>query len=268
MPNTHRVEPGQRVSLADITTRGRELHPDRAAAEAEFRALRKEISDLQEQLYAEGRQKLLVVFQAIDAGGKDGVIRRIFSGVNPQGVRVASFKVPTKQELAQDFLWRVHKVTPAAGMIGVFNRSHYEDVLVVRVHDLVPESVWRPRYEHINNFEKLLTDSGMTILKFYLHISKKEQRKRFQDRLDDPRKQWKFDLGDLEKRRYWDDYQVAFEEMLCRCTTEYAPWYVIPGDQRWYRNLAVSRVIAHTLREMDPQFPPPEVDPAKVGPIQ
>jgi PPK2 family polyphosphate:nucleotide phosphotransferase len=255
MPDTHRLTSGKPIRLADMSTRGRDFHDDRAAAEEEFFALREEFIGWQERLYAEDKQKLLIVYQAIDAGGKDGVIRHTLQGVNPQGVRVTSFKVPSKLELAHDFLWRIHQAVPATGMIGVFNRSHYEDVLAVRVHDIVPESVWRPRFEHINNFEKMLHDSGTTILKFFLYISHEEQKERFQSRLDDPTKHWKFDVGDLEKRDYWDDYMVAFEEMLNRCATEYAPWYLIPGDQKWYRNLAVMRVIVDTLRDMNPQYP-------------
>jgi PPK2 family polyphosphate:nucleotide phosphotransferase len=255
MPEIHRLEPGRPVRLAGTSTRGRDFHTDRTAAEAEFAALRDDLIALQERLYAEDKRQLLLVFQAIDGGGKDGVIRNILSGVNPQGVRVTSFKVPTRPELARDFLWRIHQAVPGTGMIGVFNRSHYEDVLVVRVHNLVPEAVWRPRYDHINNFEKLLVDSGTTILKFYLHISKEEQRRRFQARLDDPRKHWKFSLEDVAKRQEWDDYVLAFEEMLNRCTTTWAPWHIIPGDQKWYRNLAVMRAIVDALQKMDPQFP-------------
>ena len=255
MSDTHRLTVGKPVKLAEITTRGKDLHDDRKAAEREFYKLRDELIELQVQLYAEGRQKLLVVLQAMDAGGKDGTIRHTFKGVNPQGVRVTSFKKPSDEELAHDFLWRIHKAVPAKGMIGVFNRSHYEDVLVVRVHNFVPESVWRPRYETINQFEKSLTDSGTTILKFFLHISKEEQKERFQDRLDEPDKHWKFDHGDLEKRKYWNDYQDAFEDMVNNCTTKHAPWYVIPGDQKWYRNLAIMRVMVDILKQMDPQYP-------------
>ncbi|MCA9940695.1 MAG: polyphosphate kinase 2 family protein, partial [Anaerolineales bacterium] len=195
---------------------------------------------------------------------KDGTIRRVFQGVNPQGVQVTSFKVPTAAELAHDFLWRVHQRVPGSGMIGVFNRSHYEDVLVVRVHNIVPESDWRPRYEQINQFERLLVDTGTTVLKFYLHISKEEQRQRFQERLDDPQKQWKFSLEDVEKRRFWEDYMAAYGEMLTRCTTVAAPWHVIPADQKWYRNLAIARVIVGTLRGMNPRFPAPADDLAGV----
>lgn len=256
----HQMPAGQPVDLRQLSTKAKPYHQDRAAAEAEFKALRDELADWQVRLYAEGKQKLLVVLQALDAGGKDGTIRRVFQGVNPQGVQVTSFKVPTAAELAHDFLWRIHQRAPGSGMMGVFNRSHYEDVLVVRVHHVVPESVWRPRYEQINQFEKLLADTGTTILKFYLHISKEEQGKRFQERLDDPRKHWKFSLDDLQKRTFWDDYMAAYSEMLSRCTTPYAPWYVIPSDQKWYRNLAIARVLVGALRQMNPQFPAPEED--------
>ncbi len=265
MPNTHRLEPGNQINLADLPTNGKDFYSaSKETAVTEFKALRDEFIELQRRLYAEGKQKLLIVFQAMDAGGKDGTIRNVLRGVNPQGVRVQSFKVPSKIELAHDFLWRIHHVVPAAGMIGVFNRSHYEDVLVVRVHDIVPEAVWRPRYAHINQFEKLLHDSGTTILKFYLHISLKEQAERFQSRLDEPDKHWKFSLEDLEKRKFWPDYMAAYEEMLNQCTTPWAPWYIIPANQKWYRNLAVTRVIVNTLQEMNPQYPTTEEDLSNV----
>jgi PPK2 family polyphosphate:nucleotide phosphotransferase len=260
MSNTHKLEPGQKVNLADIPADGKEFHDNRKEAEKEFKDLRKEFRELQARLYAEDKRQLLIVFQAMDAGGKDGTIRAITQGVNPQGVRVASFKAPSKTELAHDFLWRIHPHTPARGMISIFNRSHYEDVLVVRVDKLVPESVWRPRYDHINNFEKLLADSMTTILKFYLHIDREEQRERFQERVDIKEKNWKFSFEDLEKRKQWDDYMAAYEEMIEKTTTEYAPWYVIPANQNWYRNLAIERVIVGTLNEIDPQYPSPVGD--------
>lgn len=252
----HRLPIGRSVKLSGIPTKGASFHGDRKVAEKEFRKLRRELRDLQYRLYAEGKQKLLIVLQALDTGGKDSTIRRVFQGVNPQGVRVHSFKAPTAEELAHDYLWRVHKVVPAAGMIGIFNRSHYEDVLVVRVDNIVPESIWRPRYEHINNFEKMLSDTGTKILKFYLHISAEEQRERLQERLDDPSKNWKFDVGDLAKRKQWSAYRTAYEEALSETNTPYAPWYVIPADQKWYRNLAISSIITHTLYQMNPQLPP------------
>ena len=258
MSDIHRLTPGQHILLAETSTHGKDFHDDRDKAEKEFEKLRDELIDLQVRLYAEGQQKLLVVLQAMDAGGKDGTIRHTFKGVNPQGVRVTSFKKPSGIELAHDFLWRIHQAVPGKGMIGVFNRSHYEDVLVVRVHNFVPESVWRPRYETINQFEKLLTDSGTRVLKFFLHISKAEQKERFQDRLNEADKHWKFDREDLEKREFWDDYQLAFQDMLNYCTTEHAAWHVIPSDEKWYRNLAIMRVMVDTLKAMDPQYPEAE----------
>lgn len=258
MAITHQLAPNEPVHIEQFPTDGKQFFSNREACEAEFRALRKELIDLQPRLYAEDRQKLLIVFQAMDAGGKDGTIRKVFRGVNPQGVRVSSFKVPSKEELAHDFLWRIHKKVPATGMIRIFNRSHYEDVLVVRVHDIVPESIWRPRFEMINQFEKLLFETGTHILKFFLHISKDEQKERFQDRLDVPEKNWKFSVEDLEKRKYWGDYMAAYQEMLQNCTTTYAPWYVIPANQKWYRNWAIAKVIVNKLKEMNPQYPAPE----------
>jgi PPK2 family polyphosphate:nucleotide phosphotransferase len=260
MSTNHALLPEGIITLSELPTAADKFHHDRKSAEDEFRNLRDELIEYQRRLYADGSKRLLVVLQAMDAGGKDGTIRRVFKGVNPQGVQVTSFKVPTRHELAHDFLWRIHKAVPAKGMIGVFNRSHYEDVLVVRVHDIVPEEVWRPRYAHINAFEKHLVDSGTTILKFYLHISKDEQKERFQDRLDEPDKNWKFSLDDLEKRKLWNDYSAAFEEMLEKTTTSWAPWYVIPADQKWYRNLAIMRVLVDRLKALDPQYPEPEQD--------
>jgi len=255
MPETHRLQPEQPIQISDVSTDGKDFHDNRDNAEEEFHELREELIALQPALYAEGKQKLLVVLQAMDAGGKDGTIRHAFKGVNPQGVRVTSFKRPSSEELDHDFLWRIHKAVPGKGMIGVFNRSHYEDVLVVRIDNIVSESVWRPRYDVINQFEKHLTESGTTIVKIFLHISKKEQKERFQDRLDESDKHWKFDHGDLEKRKQWDDYQAAFQDMLNHCTTDHAPWYLIPADQKWYRNLAIMRILVDTLKTMTPQYP-------------
>ncbi len=259
---THQLKPEEAIRLAEITTQGKEFRTDRATAEQDFKALRHELIELQRRFYANGSRQLLVVFQAMDAGGKDGTIRKVLAGVNPQGVRVTSFKKPTANELAHDFLWRIHRAVPAKGMIGVFNRSHYEDVLVARVDDLVPQDVWQPRYEQINQFEKMLFDCGTIVLKFYLHISKDEQKKRFQARLDDPNKHWKFSTDDLRKRKQWDEYQHAYEDMLNHCTTPWAPWHVIPADQKWYRNVAIARVIAQTLRDLGLQYPSPAHIPA------
>lgn len=255
MPNEHELRPGKPARLDAMTTKAKSYHDDRDSAEREFEELRDELAELQRRVYAEGKHKLLIVLQAMDAGGKDGTIRHVFRGVNPQGVRVNSYKSPSERELAHDFLWRIHQAVPAVGMIGIFNRSHYEDVLVVRVEDLVPKKVWEARFEQINQFERMLTETGTTILKFYLHISKAEQAERFQARLDDPKKNWKFSLADLEKRKKWDDYIAVYEDALNRCTTDWAPWHVIPADQKWYRNLAIARVIVHTIRRLKPKFP-------------
>ncbi|MCI0712571.1 MAG: polyphosphate kinase 2 family protein [Chloroflexi bacterium] len=237
---------------------------ERDAAEAAVDQLRDELSVLQEKLYASNEKSLLLVFQAMDAGGKDGTIKKVLSGINPQGVHVTSFKAPTSEELAHDFLWRIHAHTPAKGYISVFNRNHYEDVLVVRVDKLAPELVWRERYDHINNFEKFLYDSGTRILKFYLHIDKDEQKERFQKRLDDPEKHWKFDIADMRKREQWDEYMKAYEDMLSKCNTEYAPWHIVPANRKWYRNLVVMQAIVETMRDMDLHYPEPQTGLDKV----
>lgn len=216
------------------------------------------IEDLQLKLYAERKQSLLVVLQAIDTGGKDGTIRNVFSGVNPQGVRVWSFGVPSADEASHDVFWRYHAHTPARGMINVFNRSQYEEVLVVRVKNLVPKKQWQARYEEINEFEHLLTSGGTRVVKLYLHISRDEQRERLQSRLDDPAKHWKFNASDLEDRPLWDDYQAAFEDAINNCATKTAPWYVIPANRKWYRNYVIAKTIADTLEDMDPQWPEAE----------
>lgn len=254
-----RVDPGTKVDLGKIDTRSTDGSPgDKGSTEAVMRDVLHRLQGLQERLYADGGQSLLVVLQAIDAGGKDGTIKHVFRGLNPAGCKVVSFKVPSEEERSHDFLWRVHTKAPARGEVVVFNRSHYEDVLVVRVHDLVPEDVWRPRYDFINDFEANLAASGTRIVKLYLHISKEEQAERLQARLDDPSKQWKFRKGDLDDRALWDDYIAAFEEAITRTSTDCAPWYVVPADRKWYRNWAVSRILVETLEDMDPQYPPVE----------
>lgn len=229
-----------------------------------LKELNKELEHLQELLYAEGKHKVLIVLQALDTGGKDGTIRHVFEGVNPQGVKVAGFKVPTEKELAHDYLWRVHKHTPGSGEIVIFNRSHYEDVLVVRVHNLVPKEVWSRRYEHIRAFEKLLADEGTTILKFYLHIDREEQKERLQDRVDEPDKNWKFSRGDLKERALWDLYQLAYQDALMKTSTEYAPWYIIPANRKWYRNLLISTIIINTLKNLKMAYPAVEEDLSEV----
>jgi PPK2 family polyphosphate:nucleotide phosphotransferase len=192
----------------------------------------------------------------MDASGKDGTVRHVFSGVNPQGVRVHSFKEPTAREAAEDFLWRVHEAAPPKGYIGIFNRSHYEDVLVVRVHELVPEQVWRPRFRAINDFERMLTESGVVVLKFFLHISKEEQAKRFERRLKDPRRHWKFSPADLREREHWHAYQEAYADVLRECSTDWAPWHIVPADHKWYRNLVVARTVVKALQDLDLHYPP------------
>ena len=252
-----RVRPGQAVDLADWAT-DENLGLDKADVKDEFDDLNDELEALQELLYAERKHKVLVVIQATDTGGKDGTIRHVFDKVNPAGVKVAAFKKPTDEELAHDYLWRVHAHTPGAGEITIFNRSHYEDVLVVRVHDFVPESRWSRRYAHIRNFEQMLADEGTTIVKFFLHISKDEQRERLQARIDEPQKNWKFSFGDIEERKHWDEYQEAFRVMLEETSTDDAPWYVIPADRKWFRNLLISEVLVQTLRDLDMDWPDPE----------
>jgi PPK2 family polyphosphate:nucleotide phosphotransferase len=218
------------------------------------------LDKLQYLMYAEKKRALLIVLQGIDAAGKDGTIRHVMSGVNPQGCKVTPFKKPTEEELAHDFLWRVHKAVPEIGDIGIFNRSHYEDVLVVRVHKTVLKGVWSRRYDEINNFEEILHENSVVILKFFLHISKDEQKKRFQQRIDDPDRRWKISQSDFDERKYWADYTAAFEDMITRCNPAHAPWYVIPSNKKWFRNLAVSHVIVETLESLHMKFPKPTVD--------
>jgi PPK2 family polyphosphate:nucleotide phosphotransferase len=222
------------------------------------------MEDLQYRLYAEGRRAVLIVLQGMDASGKDGTVRHVMSGLNPQGCRVTSFKVPSAEEASHDFLWRIHQAVPAHGQIGIFNRSHYEDVLVVRVHQLVPKSVWSARYDQINAFEKLLSENGVTILKFFLHISKEEQKERLEERLQDSARNWKISPADLKEREHWNDYVKAYETVLSRCSTSAIPWFVIPSNKKWFRNLAVSQIIVETLERMDPKFPKAAFDISKL----
>jgi PPK2 family polyphosphate:nucleotide phosphotransferase len=222
------------------------------------------MEDLQYRLYAESRRALLIILQGMDASGKDGTVRHVMSGLNPQSCRVTSFKVPSSEEASHDFLWRIHKAMPAHGDMGIFNRSHYEDVLVVRVHELVPRSVWSARYDQINAFEKLMSANGVTILKFFLHISKDEQKQRLDQRLDDPAKNWKISPADFKERKLWDDYVKAYEDALSRCSSAESPWFIIPANKKWFRNLAVSQIIVETLERMNPKFPKPSVDLSKI----
>ena len=257
-----RVTPGEAAGLADRPTDDK-VGFTKAAAQKKIIALTAELDALQARFAAEATGGLLVVVQAMDAGGKDGTVRTALGGLNPQGVRVVSFKAPAGREATQDYLWRVHNVCPGKGEIAIFNRSHYEDVLVVRVHELVPEQRWRARYRHIREFERLLHDEGTTIVKFMLHISADEQRARLQDRVDDPTKRWKCRVGDLDDRKKWDEFQAAYEEALTETSTDEAPWYVIPADRNWARDVAVLQVLVHTLEKLDPQFP--KADPAIIG---
>jgi PPK2 family polyphosphate:nucleotide phosphotransferase len=256
-------KPLSKVSLKNYDP---EYHGDdeKAAAKAEIRELQARMEALQEMLYAQGKQSLLIVLQGMDAGGKDGLIKKVFEGINPQGVRVTSFKAPSAEELAHDFLWRIHQNTPPKGHIGIFNRSHYEDVLIVRVNELVPREVWEKRYDQINNFERFLTENGTRIVKFFLYISKEEQKERFLERLQEPSKQWKFSIKDLPVREKWDDYMAAYEDVLTKCNTEYAPWYIVPANRKWYRDLVATRTIVATLEDMNLAYPPPEPDLDKV----
>lgn len=222
------------------------------------------IDNLQYRLSAERKRALLIVLQGLDTAGKDGTIRHVMTGMNPQSCKVTSFKVPTAEEAAHDFLWRIHKAVPEQGEVGIFNRSHYEDVLVVRVHKLVPKEVWSKRYDEINRFESILAENGVRILKFFLHISKDEQRKRLLQRIDDPDRQWKISEADFHERKFWNDYTGAYEHALTKCNTDAAPWFIIPANKKWFRNLAVSHIIAETLEDMNPKFPAPTVDVSKI----
>ena len=254
-----RIRSGATPDLRDIDPASKDGAP---GDKDETRALQPELvarlAELQNRLWAEGKRSLLVVLQAMDAGGKDGTIRKVFTGVNPQGVAVSSFKQPSEEELRHDYLWRVHCRVPAHGEIGIFNRSHYEDVLIVRVDGLVEEPVWRRRYGQIREFEDLLVENGTTIVKVMLHISPEEQKERFQARLDEPDKRWKFSAGDLAVRAKWDQYRDAYQDAIGETSTEVAPWYVVPADRKWYRDWAVLQILIETLEDLDPQYPEEE----------
>ncbi len=258
--NRFRVHPGDKVRLKDIDPGFKDNHESHKKAAEEIERDREKLGALQALLYADGRTSLLICLQGLDAGGKDGTISHILGAMNPQGCRVTGFRQPSTEEQAHDFLWRIHQATPARGQVAIFNRSHYEDVLVVRVHKLVAHAVWSRRYDQINEFEKELVDSNTHILKFYLHISKEEQLKRFEDRLDDPMKQWKISESDYKEREFWSDYMAAYEEALSRCSTPRAPWFVIPSDHKWFRNLAIARIVVEHLQALDMKLPKPSVD--------
>ncbi|CAN5153627.1 polyphosphate kinase 2 family protein [soil metagenome] len=254
-----RVPSGSAIDLRAMDTASTDDAPgDKEANTETLPVLRDRLAELQERLYAEGRRSLLLVLQAMDAGGKDGTIKHVFRGVNPQGTTVTSFKVPTPEEAAHDFLWRVHRATPRHGEIGIFNRSHYEDVVVVRVHGRVGPDVWRDRYDHISAFEANLAAAGTKVVKLFLHISKEEQAERLRRRLERHDKRWKFRAGDLDERRRWDDYMAAFAAAIGATSTDEAPWYVVPADRKWYRNWVVSQIVIGALESMDPQYPEAE----------
>lgn len=251
------VEPGSHISLDKYDSADtRDLR--KTESKDELVAVNERLGILQEQFYAAGKYALLIILQGMDTSGKDGVIKNGLAGLNPQGCQVTSFKVPTSEELAHDFLWRIHKAVPPRSMVGIFNRSHYEDVLVVRVENLVPAAIWKKRYDAINQFEKLLSDNGVITLKFFLHISKDEQRKRLEDRLANPQDHWKFRVSDLQTRDKWDEYMAAYEDVLTKCSTDYAPWYIIPSDSKWYRNLMIAKIVAETLESLELDWPPLE----------
>jgi PPK2 family polyphosphate:nucleotide phosphotransferase len=260
----YRIDGRSLVRLADIDPDQETGFKHRDEAEKQTAEDIVVIDDLQDRLYAEAKQALLIVFQAMDSGGKDGTIRHVFGPIDPLGIRAVNFKRPTPEELAHDFLWRAHKEVPAKGQIGVFNRSHYEDVLVVRVHEMEPLAVIERRYDQINAFEHTLCENGTRLVKIFLHISKDEQRERLQERVDIPRKRWKFNPGDLEERKFWDRYMEAYEIMLNRCATPLAPWYVVPANRNWYRNAVVAGIIREALEAMDPTYPTHTFDPAAI----
>jgi len=253
-----RVEPGSPADLAGRDPADRLGLDGKSEGRAEVEELVEELRELQERLWAEATRSVLLVLQGLDTSGKDGAIRHVFAGLNPQGCRVAGFKVPTSTELAHDYLWRVHAACPARGEIGIFNRSHYEDLVVVRVKGLVPRSTWRRRFRHVREFERALHEEGTRIVKVFLHISKDEQRERLQARLDDPTKTWKFRRGDLDDRKLWDDLMAAYEEALTRTSTGWAPWHVVPANHKWVRDVAVATLLVESLRELEPRFPEPE----------
>ena len=255
-----RVKPGKKVDLDNLGADFKPDNLDRKEVEQQFGSLTEKLRDLQHLMYAEDKRSLLVVLQGRDAAGKDGTIRQVFGPMNPQGCRVTSFKVPSKIEAAHDFLWRYHFAAPRRGMVGIFNRSHYEDVLVVRVHDLVPKKVWSKRYDHINAFEKLLADNGTLVLKFYLHIDREEQLERFKKRIDNPKKNWKISGADYSERPYWDSYTKAFEDAISKCSTDNAPWFVIPANRKWFRDLVIADIVVDAMEGLKMRYPEPSVD--------
>ena len=259
------VKPGTKVSLKDYDPDDTGHYRSEEEAQGPLGELLHDLARLQNLFYADRRWALLVILQGMDASGKDGTVKHVMSGLNPLGVRVFAFKVPSEEELRHDFLWRVHMVTPGRGDIGIFNRSHYEDVLVVRVHQLVPRKVWKKRYKQINEFEEILARNNTVLVKFFLHISKDEQKKRLEERLQDPSHSWKFSRRDVEERRFWSDYQEAYEDALRKCSTEWAPWHIVPANHKWYRNLVVAQTLVETLHELKLRYPEPPEDLSKIA---
>lgn len=259
-----KVAPGKKIRLKNIDAGDTGGYKGKGETLERLGQLQEQLRELQERLYAEDKRSLLLVFQAMDTGGKDGAVKSLLTGINPAGVQVTSFKAPSTEELDHDFLWRVHQKVPARGLIGVWNRSHYEDVLIVRVRKMVEKQVWKSRYAQINAFEELLAANGVTILKFFLHISKDEQKERLQARLDDPSKQWKFNEGDLAERALWDDYQSAYEDAINECSTAHAPWHVVPANHKWARNIAVAEAVVEALEALKPQYPKVALDVEKI----
>jgi PPK2 family polyphosphate:nucleotide phosphotransferase len=251
----YRVEPGKTIDLRDWSTDDTGHFKHKGDAKPIIEKNLGKLIELQELLYATSKHALLIVLQAMDTGGKDGAISHVFSGVNPQGCSVTSFKVPSHEELAHDYLWRYHIACPKRGMIGIFNRSHYESVLVERVHEIVDKEVWTRRFDQLNSFEKMLAGENTIILKYFLHISKKEQKKRLEARLKDQSRHWKFDPNDLKERKHWDEYTVAFEDLLGKCSTKHAPWFIVPSDHKWFRNWVLSDTIVRTLQKLDMKYP-------------
>lgn len=258
------VKPGKRVNLAAIDSNEKALLEEASKDDhlPHFEVLQQQLQQLQKKLYAENKHRILIVMQAMDTGGKDGCIKHVFSRIDPQGIHVRSFKKPNEEELARDFLWRVHAQVPRNGEMVIFNRSHYEDVIAVRVKKIFPEAVWKQRVRHIVDFERMLAEEGTTIVKIYLHISKSEQKERLESRLENPHKHWKFNPDDLKDRARWDDFMVAYEEILAQTSTAHAPWYVVPANRKWYRNLCVARIVLDTMTRLNMQFPPIDWDPA------
>lgn len=264
MTSAFSVEPGRAIRLSDYDPDSTGEISDKATAKKVLKRNKRRLAELHDLLYAANKYAVLIVLQGMDASGKDGTIRHVMSGVNPQGCTVTSFKVPSTEEADHDFLWRIHKAVPSRRDMGIFNRSHYEEVLVVRVHKLAPKSVWSKRYDDVNAFEKMLAGNDIKILKFFLHISKDEQKKRLEARLRDPSKNWKFSAADIAERKYWDDYIKAYEDALSKCSTPWAPWFVIPANNKWFRNLAVAQIIVESMESLKLTYPKASFDPAKI----